>query len=177
MPRSAHDLSAGEWGVLALLAENPSHGFALARAMAPDGEIGKVWSLRRPLVYHAIDRLSELGLIRPGRTVASQSGPRRTVLQITPRGRRAVSAWLSAPVEHVRDARSLLLLKLLFIDRRGEDPAPLLLAQRQGFDAQAQRLAVAAANADGFDQTLLHWRLESTAAAIRFIDTISHQPA
>ena len=94
MPRTAHDLSAGEWALLALLAEKPTHGFALAKAMAPEGEIGKVWSLRHPLVYHAIDRLTELGLTRPGRTVASQSGPRRTVLQITPRGRRAVSDWL-----------------------------------------------------------------------------------
>ncbi len=39
-------MPASECAVLALLAERPTHGFAIAQAMADDGEIGKVWSLR-----------------------------------------------------------------------------------------------------------------------------------
>jgi len=50
MPRPRDELTAGEWAVLALLAEAPTHGFAIAKAMAPEGEVGKVWSVRRPLV-------------------------------------------------------------------------------------------------------------------------------
>ncbi len=162
--------------MLALLAEEPGHGFAVARAMAPDGEIGKVWSLRRPLVYRAIDTLTELGFTRPIGTIASRSGPRRTVLQATAPGKRALNKWLREPVDRVRDARSLLLLKLLFLERRERDPAPLLVAQRREFDALADRLASAAGEANGFDRTLLRWRLETTAAAIRFIDAISDEP-
>ncbi|HEV7176713.1 MAG TPA: hypothetical protein VGN29_14535 [Solirubrobacteraceae bacterium] len=47
MPRSRDDLGAGEWAVLALLAEQQGHGFAVARVMTPDGDIGKVWTVRR----------------------------------------------------------------------------------------------------------------------------------
>ena len=171
MPRVRDQLTAGEWAVLALLAEGPTHGFAIARAMAPDGEIGKVWSLPRPRVYYAIDAPTARGFAGPVATVASRSGPHRTVLEVTAPGRRALATWLAAPVEHVRDARSLLLLKLLFLDRSDLDPGPLLRAQRRRFEGLAERLLVAVGEARGFDQTVLSWRLESATAAVRFIDT------
>ena len=59
------ELAPGEWSVLALLAEEPGHGWALARQMARDGEIGRVWALGRPLVYRALELLEERGLIEP----------------------------------------------------------------------------------------------------------------
>ena len=169
-------MTPSEWAVLALLDEGPTHGFAIARAMAEDGEIGKVWSLRRPRVYYAIEALNRLGFARPTGTVASRSGPDRTVLRITPSGRRAVATWLITPVEHVRDARSLLLLKLLFLDRRHADREPLLRAQRACFESIAERLQGAVDQAHGFDQIVLMWRLETTTAALRFIDTILGLP-
>jgi hypothetical protein len=100
------------------------------------------------------------------------SGPDRTILKITPSGARALANWLAAPVEHVRDARSLLLLKLLFLSRREHDPNPLLHAQRAQFETIAERLAVAVAEARGFDHTLLRWRLESASAAVRFMHVL-----
>src|ERR1044072_2789469 len=126
MPRARDELTAGEWAVLALLTEGPSHGFAVARALRADGEVGRIWSMRRPLVYRAVETLTGLGYVKHSGTVASPSGPQRTILQATPNGKRAVTRWLKTPVEHVRDARSLLMLKLLFLARRAAYP-PLLL--------------------------------------------------
>ena len=174
MPRPRNQLTPGEWAVLALLAEEPTHGFAIARAIAPDGEIGKVWSLPRPRVDYAIDALPGRGFAGPVATVASRSGPHRTVLEVTPPGRRALATWLAAPVEHIRDARSLLLLKLLFLYRSDLDPGPLLRAQRVRFESLAERLLVAVAEARGFDRTVRSWRLEGATAAVRFIDTTMH---
>jgi len=168
---------AGEWAVLALLVEEPVHGFAVARAMAPDGEVGRIWSVRRPLVYRAIDTLTEMGLVRSRATEPSRSGPRRTVIEATPAGRRALKAWLAEPVAHVRDARSLLMLKLLFLDHRGSDPRPLLEAQRARFAGLAERLAAAAERAEGFDRALALWRLESTTGALRFVETMLAEPS
>jgi DNA-binding PadR family transcriptional regulator len=176
MPRSRTELTAGEWAVLALLAEGPNHGFALARVMAPEGDVGRVWSVRRPLVYRAAETLARLELVRPTGTEASRTGPQRTVLAATPNGKRAVTRWLRTPVEHVRDGRSLLMLKLLFLDRRGADPTPLLTAQRDVFARQAARLARAADAAEGFDRALARWRLETTNAAARFVETMLGQP-
>lgn len=170
-------MTPSEWAVLALLAEGPTHGFAIARAMAEEGEIGKVWSVRRPRVYYAIEALTRQGLARADRTVPSRSGPDRTVLRITPAGRRAVRDWLNTPVDHLREARSLLLLKLLFLDRRGGDPQALLNAQRARFESIAERLNSSVNEAGSFDQTLLRWRLESATAALRFIDSITETPA
>jgi DNA-binding PadR family transcriptional regulator len=172
MPRARDELSAGEWAVLALLSEGPGHGFALARAMAPGGEVGRVWSMRRPLVYRALEALEERELIRPAGTFPSQSGPQRTILDVTPAGARAVSEWLAQPVSHVRDARSLLMLKLLFLSRRGADLAPLLTAQRAQFSSHADSLTATLEETDGFDRTLLLWRLENTTAALRFTETL-----
>ena len=166
--------------MLALLAEGSTHGFAIARAMAEDGEIGRVWSMRRPRVYYAIEALTRVGFAQAAETMPSRSGPDRTVLRITPSGRDAVAEWLAAPVEHVRDARSLLLLKLLFLDRREIDPGPLLRAQRARFETIVERLQASVDLADGFDATLLRWRLETAGAAVRFIDAVldaSRSPA
>jgi DNA-binding PadR family transcriptional regulator len=170
MARTRDELTAGEWAALALLTEQSTHGFALARTMAPDGEVGRVWSLRRPLVYRAVDTLIGMGLVVPVGTLPSSSGPQRTILQATPAGHRRLVAWLTQPVTHVRDARSLLMLKLLFLARRHADLEPLLSAQREQFSTLADGLSAAADQAEGFDRALLVWRLENTAAAIRFTE-------
>jgi DNA-binding PadR family transcriptional regulator len=177
MPRPRDELTAGEWAVLALLAEARTHGFAVAKAMAPEGEVGKIWSVRRPLVYRAVETLTGMGLVRPAGTVPSRSGPRRTVLEATPKGKRALTRWLRQPIAHVRDARSLLMLKLLFLTRREADLKPLLSAQREQFARLAERLTTVADEAEGFDRALLLWRLESTTAAIRFVETMLGEPA
>jgi DNA-binding PadR family transcriptional regulator len=172
MPRSRDELSTGEWAVLALLTEESTHGFAIGRVMAPDGDVGRVWSLRRPLVYRALETLTAMGLVRPVGTQPSRSGPRRTVVEATAIGKRALAAWLCEPVAHVRDGRSLLMLKLLFLIRREADLNPLLTAQREQFVILAAGLFTAADHAAGFDRALLLWRLENTAAAIRFTETM-----
>jgi DNA-binding PadR family transcriptional regulator len=159
-----------------LLDEEPRHGFALARAMATGGEVGRVWDMRRPLVYRALDTLQRLELIRPVATLPSESGPQRTILEPTPEGRQLLGQWLHQPVEHVRDARSLLMLKLLFLSRRDADPAPLLAAQREQFAALAQRLGTAADSAEGFERGLLLWRLHSTTAAVQFTEAMLAEP-
>jgi DNA-binding PadR family transcriptional regulator len=176
MPRPRSQLTAGEWAILALLDEGPAHGFALARAMATGGEVGRVWDMRRPLVYRALDTLKRLALIRPVAKLPSDSGPQRTILEPTPEGRRLLAEWLERPVEHVRDARSLLMLKLLFLSRRDADPAPLLRAQREQFAALAGRLTLAADAAEGFERGLLLWRLHSTTAAVRFTEAMLSEP-
>jgi PadR family transcriptional regulator AphA len=165
-------MTPGEWAVLALLREGQTHGFAIARALAPEGEIGKVWSLQRPRVYYAIEALTDRGFARTAATVASRAGPERTILRITPAGTQALGEWLAQPVEHVREARTLLLLKLLFLDRAGRDPRPLLRHQRQAFERIVDRLRSAMDEARGFDQTLLRWRLDNATAAVRFIDQV-----
>jgi PadR family transcriptional regulator AphA len=169
MRRRPEQLATGDWAVLALVAERPTHGFAVARALAPGGDVGRVWAMRRPLVYRTLDVLGERELVREAGTEPSESGPPRTVLEVTGDGAERVDRWLHTPVQHVRDARSELMLKLLFLDRAQRDPAPLLHAQQQRFEAILSELETALASAEGFDRTLAAWRLETTRAAVRFV--------
>jgi len=125
----------------------------------------------------ALQQLEALGLVRPAAHEASVRGPNRTVLQLTPSGRRALARWLLQPVEHVRDVRSVLLLKLALFDRGGQDPAPLLAAQREVVDAIIAALRRRRTGADGFDAVLATWRLESARAVLRFLDAVAKRSA
>lgn len=170
MRRRSEQLATGEWAVLALVAETPTHGFAIARALAPGGDVGRVWAMRRPLVYRTLDVLDDRELVRAAGTEPSESGPPRTVVDVTEAGRARVEQWLLTPVQHVRDARADLMLKLLFLDRAGRDPVPLLTAQRERFELIASELE--GSDEPGFARTLALWRLENTRAAIRFVETL-----
>jgi DNA-binding PadR family transcriptional regulator len=171
MARRELELSAGEWAVLGVIDEGPTHGFAAAQLLAPDGVLGRIWSLPRPIVYQAIKKLTGLGLIAEQATERSSRGPMRTILATTPNGRRAVQTWLGEPVEHVREVRSLLLLKLALIDRIGGDPASLLGLQRQVLVPKLEALQRQRDHAEGFELTLATWRLESIKAVVRFLDS------
>jgi PadR family transcriptional regulator AphA len=170
--RTKHGLEPGEWAVLALLAERPTHGFAIARQLSAEGELGAVWTFPRPLVYRALETLPRLELAEPVRVVTSNQGPRRTILRVTPAGAKRVAAWLEEPVEHVRDVRSLLMLKLAFRERRGLPLTPLLLAQREVVEPVVGALRARAEEGEGFERVLALWRLEAAAAVLRFLQAL-----
>lgn len=164
--RRGDDLLTGEWAVLALLCEEPAHGYAVAGSMAPDGAIGRVWSLNQPLTYRALDVLKESELVEVAGERPGEGGPRRIELRATRRGRKLVAAWLDEPVAHIRDLRSVLLLKMTFLRRAGRPLAPLLEAQRE---VVAGKAAALEARADGGDLADL-WRATMAQAALGFIE-------
>ena len=165
----ATDLSPGEWAVLGVVAEGPTHGFAVAQLLGPDGQLGRIWTLPRPVVYQVIKKLLQLRLIAERRTEAGARGPVRTVVGLTPAGRAAIRRWLQEPVDHVRDVRSMLLLKLALLDRAGTDPMPLIQAQRDRLVAQLEALERSRAEAAGFERVLLEWRMASSRATVEFL--------
>jgi len=164
------DLAPGEWAVLALLSERPAHGWAVASELGPEGELGSVWSLGRPLVYRSIDILHERSLIEPAGHEPGLRGPNRTIYRVTEAGAEAVRAWLHAPVDRVRDVRSLLLLKLIFADRVASDPTAMLQAQRDSVSESLAALEERVRSSSGSEAILLRFRLETTRAVLRFVD-------
>jgi PadR family transcriptional regulator AphA len=158
--------------VLGLIAEHPAHGFALARLVARDGPIGRVYEIPRPVVYRSIGRLVEAGLVMPRGVERGQGGPQRTVLRVTPRGRRALQAWLGQPVEHVRDLRTEFLAKLALLERTDADARALLAAQRRVLEPIVAALAEQQQTVRDFDRTILAWRYQAAQAAIRFLDDL-----
>ena len=169
--RADDELLLGEWACLGLLYAGNSHGFALSVRLRPSGDVGRVWSLSRPLVYRSLEQLTARGFIRELGEEPGIAGGNRTVLAATRTGRHRVRTWLTQPVEHLRDLRSELLLKLVIAQICGVDPMPLVLAQR----AQVVRIRDALAPVDGdadLDVVRL-WRHEASCAALRFLDEVS----
>ena len=161
------ELLLGEWACLGILAQGPAHGFAVAKRLAPDGDVGRVWSLSRALTYRALDQLVEGGQIRAVGEEPGKAGGVRTVLAPTRSGRAQLKKWLVTPAAHLRDVRSELLLKLVLADGLEVDTRPLLLAQRE----QVASIAAARANDDPHDVVVL-WRRESAGAVVRFLDAL-----
>ena len=169
VPTNPPDLSLTEWSVLGLIAEGDTYGFSIAKRFAPDGVAGRVWTIPRPLVYRAIETLTAEGLVESIGSEPGVGGPKRTLIRTTDAGRRELFAWLDRPIEHIRDARSHLLMKLLIIDRHHRSPALLVARQRAGIDAMAENLERQLAETEGFDTLLVRWRLFSVQTLDRFL--------
>jgi DNA-binding PadR family transcriptional regulator len=167
------EMAPGDWAVLGAIAEGPIHGFAIAQLLAADGGLGRIWTVPRPVVYQVIKKLEQLGLVAEQSTERSDRGPARTIVTVTPTGRREIRRWLTEPVGHVRDVRSLLMLKLALLDRSNGDRRPLVDAQRDRLLPLVASLERQRDNSDGFDRVLAEWRLSSSQATLHFLDAIA----
>jgi molybdopterin-binding protein len=159
------DASFAEMVCLTLVVQGVSHGWAIGTMLARDGEIGRVWSLSRPLTYRAIDALVERRLVTRRGSSAGR-GRERVLLVPTAGGRRLAAEWLDRPVDHLRDVRTELLTKLVLRDRAGLDSSTLLTEQLRHFEPMIEALARASADDDLVDL----WRGESARAVRRFLD-------
>lgn len=162
-------LSLNEWVVLACLVERPRHGYDIASELAPDAELGAVWRVSRQLVYRALDRLIALGLAEPRGAEPGDAGPPRRVHTATSAGRERIAAWATEPVDHLREVRGALLLKLLVGRRLGIDPHRLVTAQRVRFEEPLAALAVPPPPND----PVALWRHHSAAAVGAFLDDLA----
>jgi DNA-binding PadR family transcriptional regulator len=166
------DLSLTEWAVLGVVAEQPTHGFAISKELAPEGDVGRIWTVPRPLVYRALATLERDGLLEPVGEEASDRGPTRTRIKVTRAGKAAVERWLTTPVPHVRDLRTRLLLQLRLLDRKGCDLDALASAQIEVLTPILASLEGQMQSTGGFDRLLASWRYESAQAAARTLQGV-----
>lgn len=162
----ASDLLLGEWACLGILYKAPTHGFAVAARLKPDADIGRIWSLSRALTYRSLEQLTLRELVQPIGEEPGIAGGNRTILRATRSGRALFRQWVHSPVEHLRDLRSELLLKIALAADNEIDIADAIEAQRERVTAFLLGLE------EGGDLTdvVALWRYESATAALRFLD-------
>jgi PadR family transcriptional regulator AphA len=165
-PRNRTELSLADAVCLTLVAREPTHGWSIVKTLATDGDVGRIWSLSRPLTYRALAALRDAGLIEPLGSEAG-GGPPRTIWRATARGKRLARAWLRRPVRHPRDMRTEFLLKVAL----GAPTAELARAQLDAFAPVFDGLQKSAA-ADP-DDVVARWRLESAEATNRFLRSLT----
>ncbi len=95
-------------GVLALLAEAPSHGYQLKADF--EARTGSVWTVNVGQIYTILERLEKDGFAEP---IESPPDGDRRPWQITPDGRKVVAAWFAEATVDPAPPRDELLIKVL----------------------------------------------------------------
>jgi DNA-binding PadR family transcriptional regulator len=101
-------LTPATFQILLTLAEGPSHGYAIKRAV--EDRTARRVRLGPGTLYAALARMSDDGLVRvqPPPRQARQAGPPSPTYSLTPRGRMALEAELTRLEGDVRSARAVL---------------------------------------------------------------------
>ena len=172
MSRTTEQLLLGEWACLGILYPAPAHGFALAARLKPSGDVGRVWSLSRPLTYRSLEQLTMRGYVHPIGEEPGIAGGNRTIVAATRSGRAQLRRWLSTPVVHLRDLRSELLLKLVIAEICEIDLTDMLALQREHIEQLCAALNSQIDDSDSVDVVAL-WRSESSSAALRFLSRVT----
>jgi PadR family transcriptional regulator AphA len=165
-------LLLGEWACLGALYPAPTHGFAIAGRLKPDGDIGRVWSMSRALTYRALEQLVERGLAHVVGEEPGIAGGNRTVLAATRSGRARLRKWLQTPVAHMRDVRSELLLKIVLAEHCGIDISSMLTEQRSRVAVQVAAFDRHDDDVQGRDDVVMMWRRESARSVLHFLDAL-----
>jgi len=156
------------YGLLALLAEAPSHGYSLKTAF--ERRTGGSWLLNIGQVYTTIQRLERDGFVE-----ALGTEDDRREYRITPAGREQLDRWFDSPVVPEGPARDELTIKVLLAVAAGDiDVTSLLQRQRRAsveqLQAYTRRKAQADPKRDVAFLILLDALIFRTEAEIRWLD-------
>ncbi|MFL6138454.1 MAG: PadR family transcriptional regulator [Frankiaceae bacterium] len=113
-------------GLLALLAEEPRHGYWLRQEF--EARTGATWPLNIGQVYTTLARLERDGLVE----VTGDGDESHKVYAITPAGLAELAAWFATPVRREDRPRDELAIKLAMAAATpGVDVAGVIQAQRR----------------------------------------------
>nr|WP_255465833.1 PadR family transcriptional regulator [Cellulomonas sp. APG4] len=173
--------------MLALLAEQPMHGYQLKQEF--ERRTGGTWPLNIGQVYTTVQRLVRDGLVVP--VPQGETGPAEDVpverFRLTPDGEAEAAGWWSRPVERGAPARDELAIKLaLAVTVPGVDVAAMIQAQRTETLRSLRdytRLKASAARAGAAEGADLAWSLVldnlvfAAEAEVRWLDHVEARVA
>ena len=156
------------YGLLALLAEAPTHGYQLRTAF--EQRTGGSWVLNIGQVYTTLQRLERDGLVE-----ALGEDDERRAYRITDAGREALEGWFASPVVPEGPARDELTIKVLLAVAAGDmDVTDVLQRQRRAsieqLQAYTRRKAKADPRRDVAFLILLDALIFRTEAEVRWLD-------
>ncbi len=165
--------------ILALLDEEPLHGYEIHHRMNQMPGINKIWNIKQALLYSKLDRLENSGFIEPVPDQADAELTGRVVFRLTNEGKALIMEWISTPVKKARDIRQDFLGKLIIARRYGINHALDLLQKQRvvcqsWYDHLLQDLPVT--SADALDEAIVHsYRLYRDRATLHWLDHLEGQ--
>jgi DNA-binding PadR family transcriptional regulator len=155
-------------GILALLAEGPSHGYQLKASF--EARTGGVWRLNVGQVYTTLERLRSDGLAEPSPDGDEPGSSDRRPWRITRDGKEALEAWFDEPAIEPAPGREEFLVKvLLAVGRSPREALAVIDRQRAELYRLAQRERAARRSA-GVDDDLAASLMAELVAARREAD-------
>ncbi|CAN5745390.1 helix-turn-helix transcriptional regulator [soil metagenome] len=156
------------YGLLALLAEEPRHGYELKTAF--ERRTGGEWAINVGQVYTTLQRLERDGLVEP-----IGGGGERNDYRITATGRAQLEEWYAAPVVAAGPPRDELMIKVLLAVAAGDvDVTDILQRQRRASIEQLQAYTQRKARAHPIDDVAFLLMLDAlifrTEGEIRWLD-------
>lgn len=171
------ELFPGEYSALGLLAEEPLHGYELARRWAVS-PIARIAPAEQSVVYGYLRNLEARALLEWEDVRVGKRPPRR-IYALNEDGWSLLRAWLHTPVERMREVRLDLLLKLYFLERldpRGIEP--LLAEQVAICERYVEVERGALADVSGFERLIGESRVSAGEATLAWLSRhISRDPA
>ena len=119
-----------EFVILALLIPGTKHGYDIYKEMQTWTGLEEVWRLKQSMLYADLNKLDKLGYIT-SKPPDLQFSPPRVNFEITQKGKTALEAWLTTPVQKPREIRPEFLTKLLVAARFGREYNQNLLDLQQ----------------------------------------------
>ena len=156
------------FGLLALLAEAPTHGYQLKTAF--EERTGGSWAINIGQVYTTLQRLERDGLVEP-----SESHGERRDYRITASGQGQLEAWFASPVVPDAPTRDELTIKVLLAVAAGDvDVTGVLQRQRtatvEQLQAYTRRKAQAHPDRDLAFLIMLDALIYKAEAEVRWLD-------
>jgi DNA-binding PadR family transcriptional regulator len=156
------------YGLLALLADEPRHGYELKTAF--ERRTGGEWAINIGQVYTTLQRLERDGLVE---LIASDG--ERNDYRITGTGRAQLDSWYATPVVAAGPPRDELMIKvLLAVAAADVDVTDLLQRQRRASVEQMQAYTRRKARAHPSDDLAFLLMLDAlifrTEAELRWLD-------
>ena len=115
------------YAVLGLLAEAPSHGYAIRAAF--EDRLGDFWDLNYGQVYQVLNALEQEGLIAGSDERIGKRPVRRTYC-ISPNGQDALRRWMAHPPRQGRPFRDDFYVRLMFAVDKGADVLQSMIDQQ-----------------------------------------------
>lgn len=178
MARRASPISM-ENVILALLNEQPLHGYELHHRINEIPGISKIWNIKQALFYSKLEKLEASGFIEQTHLQQEESAIPRVVFQLTDQGKESLLEWISTPVRKARDIRLIFLGKLIIARRFGQDQAlELVQKQRQVCQGWYDNLVsdLPTVNAQAMDDLIVHsYRFYRDRATLHWLDYLEGQ--
>lgn len=165
--------------ILAILDQEPMHGYELHLRLDKLPGVSKIWNLKQALFYAKLERLEETGYIQRANRPDDAEESSRIVFQLTPAGKKSLMTWITDPVRKARDLQQVFLGKLIVARRYGlHKTLELVRNQRVVCQSWLHHLEVEMPEKtiEQLDEYLVHtFKIHRDHATLSWLDEIESQ--